>query len=173
LIQAVRDLGARHAEIVPKHTSRKRRVGDEGEMICSDDEGYRPKSCDVVYKSHGDRYGVVTGDIWAGFTAGRSQIIVVSQVNGINALRRAFGELIVLVYVHSELTREEYISREQGRASVGEAYASKRAADYRNAFQVYVENILAFDHVLIASAIKEDLFDQLFRLFYAYEAGRV
>ena len=173
LIQAVRDLGTRHAAIVPKHTSRARRRSDEDEMICCDDPGYALDSCDVRYENYGDQYGVSTLGIWRGLAAGHSQVLVVSNIVGINALRAAFGELLVLVYVHSEITRDEYIARERRFRNADALYAKRRADDYRDAFRLYAENILAFDHVLIASSRKEDLYDQLFRLFSAYGSGRI
>lgn len=174
LIQAVRDMGARHASIVPKHTSRDRRPSDEDEMVCPGDDGFDLDHCEICYESHGDRYGIQAPPIWTRLASGISQVVVVSQITGINQLRARFGELLVLVYVHSEMTQEEYQARE-GSLTTWErdAYAERRAADYQQAFQVYVDNVMAFDHVLIGSATKEDIFDQLFRLFRAYETGRV
>jgi hypothetical protein len=155
-------------------------------MICNGDAGFALDTCDVTYESHGDRYGIRTVEVWLGLATGISQVAVVSQISGINALRAVFGELLVLVYVYSEMTPQEYRAREAQEALVKnldcvaasgatspDEYAARRAADYQLAFEMYVENILAFDHVLIASATKEDVYDQLFRLFRAYETGRV
>jgi hypothetical protein len=173
LIQAVRDLGTRHAAIVPKHTSRRRRHGDEDEMICSDDANFALDACDVRYDNYGDAYGISSQAIWDGLSAGISQALVVSSITGINALRERFGELLVLVYVHSELTQDQYVAIQLPEGDAHDLYSARRAAAYRDAFRLYVENILAFDHVLLASTMKEDLYDQLFRLFRAYETGRV
>lgn len=167
LIRAVNDLGAQHAEIVPKHTSRQRWDDDGNEMICVWDPEHDLANCDIIYENYGDKYGIKGGEIWEGLSKGVFQVIVVSDVDAINKLRRVFGELVVLVYVHSEVDADEYQCIEaHGKDS---EYVQCRVAEYELAFNVYLENFLAFDHVLIYSGLKEDLFDQIFRLFRAYE----
>jgi ribose 1,5-bisphosphokinase PhnN len=168
LIKAVNDLGAQHAQIVPKHTSRRRRPDDGNEMICSGDVDYDIDGCDITYENYGDYYGIQCLGIWEGLQNRTFQVIVVSNIDAISELRRRFGNLLVLVYVHSEMKSDEYLRIED---SVGEEsdYAKKRAERYQSAFNLYLKNYLAFDHVLIYSGAQEDLFDQIFRLFRAYE----
>lgn len=168
-IQAMNDLGAQHAQIIPKHTSRSRQEDDQAEMICVDDESYALERCDVVYENYGARYGLVTKEVWEGLRSGVFQVAVVSNVGAINDLRRIFGALLLLVYVHSEVSAEEF-----RRTSVGTAeYVEERYQKYRMAFDMYLDNFLAFDHVLIWSGDRENLFDQIFRLFRAYNRGLV
>lgn len=168
LIRAVKDMGSQHAQIVPKHTSRRRRPDDGSEMICPGDRNYDLKGCDVTYKNYKDCYGIESNRIWQGLRRGVFQLVVVSNPQAINELRRRFGELLVLVYVHSEMTPEEYLKSEDVVESKS-SYVRKRAEQYQIAFDLYLKNFLAFDHVLIYSGIKEDLFDQIFRLFRGYE----
>jgi hypothetical protein len=168
LIRAVNDLGVQHAQIVPKHTSRLRRADDGNEMICSGDPEYNLEVCDLVYENFGDRYGIECSRIWEGLRNGVFQVVVVSNIDAINRLRERFGELLILVYVHSEIGADEYLKVE---AALGQdsSYVKKRVEGYQSAFKLYLKNFLAFDHVLIYSGIQEDLFDQIFRLFRAYE----
>lgn len=172
LIRAVHDLGRQHAQIVPKHTSRPRWDDDEEEMICEGDVKYNLDACDIVYENYGDRYGIETRRIWKGLLSGAFQVLVVSNADAINKLHSIFGELLVLVYVHSEVIADKYgeTERQTGKAS---SYVEHRVKEYRQAFELYLENFLAFNHTLIFSELQEDLFDQIFRLFRAYERGDI
>jgi len=168
LIRAVNDLGAQHAQIVPKHTSRARRPDDGEEMICFDDPGHNLSACDLTYENFGDRYGVETSLIWNGLRRGVFQVAVISNIEALNTLKRLFGDLVILVYVHSEIQADEYLQAEATSERNSE-YVRKRAEKYQAAHDVYLRNFLAFDHVLIYTGVQEDLFDQIFRLFRAYE----
>jgi ribose 1,5-bisphosphokinase PhnN len=168
LIRAVKDLGVQHAQIVPKHTSRARRLDDGTEMICSNDRKYNIAACDIRYKNFGNEYGVNSSLIWKGLRKGVFQVVVISNIEAINRLKECFGALTLLVYVHSEISADAYLKNETGSGSSG-AYVRNRVARYQAAFNIYLKNLLAFDHVLIYSGIQEDLFDQIFRIFRAYE----
>jgi hypothetical protein len=169
LIRAVDALGTHHADIVPKHTSRAKRDDDGDEMICRGNSGYDLKSCDIQYKNYGDKYGIKSDGIWKGLRRNRFQVAVVSDIGAIRELQRIFGELMVLVYVHSEKSVEEYRSEEIKHGDVD--YVERRAREYEQARRLYLENFLAFNHVLIYAGLDEDLYDQIFRLFRAYEQG--
>ena len=112
------------------------------------------------------------------------QVAVVSDSDALNQLKGKFGNLAVVVYVYSQISREQY--REQQiqnklnpkngtkKSQLTEddlAYIEKHVADFDKAWQIYVDNFILFDHVLIYADMQEDLFDQVFRLFKAYERG--
>lgn len=170
LIRAVNDLGIQHAQIVPKHTSRERRTNDGNEMICPGDPGFNLEACDIIYENYGDRYGIECSRVWEWLRKGVFQVIVVSEIGAINKLHEIFGELMLLIYVHSAMSASDY---ERTEVAFGEDadYVARRAEGYRKAFDVFLENYLAFDHVLIYADAPEDLYDQIFRLFRAYERG--
>lgn len=165
LIRAVNDLGKFHAVIIPKHTSRTRRPDDEKEMICVDDPNYDLEHCDITYDNYDDMYGIKTKEIWKVIQKRIYPVIVVSNPNAINKLKEIFNDLIVLLYVHSEKTAEEFKNHE----NLDDHYTLKRADKYRDAFNMFLRNYLSFNHVLIYSGSEEDLFDQIFRLFNYYE----
>lgn len=167
LIRAVNKLGAQHAEVIPKHTTRDRWPDDEKEMIFADDEYYKLEDCDIRYENYGDLYGIESSLIWASLCRGVFPVVVVSNVEAINQLRDKFGDLIVLVYVHSEVDAEAYQHEEV--KNKGEHYVQPRVIEYRQAYEIYLNNFQAFDHVLINCDDPEDLYDQIFRLFRAYE----
>jgi guanylate kinase len=169
LIRAIDTMGLRYVDIVPKHTTRARRDDDGDEMICFDDANYDLESCDIQYENYSDQYGIQSERIWQGLEANRFQVIVVSPINAIKKLQKIFGNLMILVYVHSQVSAEEY---RQEAIQYGEiSYVEKRTDEYLLAFDVYLRYFLAFNHVLIYTGLDEDLYDQLFRLFRAYDRG--
>lgn len=195
LMTAVNTIGSLHAEIVPKHTSRLQNVDDGDEMICRawlDTDGkteianpnWDLDGCDVKYENFGTQYGIKTSAIWDRLRQGIMQVAVVSDSDALNQLKGKFGNLAVVVYVYSQISREQY--REQQiqnklnpkngtkKSQLTEddlAYIEKHVADFDKAWQIYVDNFILFDHVLIYADMQEDLFDQVFRLFKAYERG--
>jgi guanylate kinase len=169
LIRAVHDLGSRHAEIVPKHTTRPRRHDDGNEMICSGDSSFDMQSCNLLYENYGDTYGINTSLVWRGIERRVSQVAVISSLDAINKLHDEFGELLSLIYVHSELKPAEYAANEIGKDS--DSYVARRSSAYKMAWDLYTRNFLAFDHVIIYSSSEEDLYDQVFRIFRARSLG--
>jgi len=170
LIRAVNQLGTLHAGIVPKHTSRARRGDDSEEMICPGHSNHDLDGCDIRYKNYGDEYGIKSAEIWEGLRKGNSQVAVVSNLDAIKELQQIFGEFMVLVYVHSKMDAEEY-QREAVKYGGDAGYVKRRVAEYQHAFYFYLRHFLAFNHVLIYAGLDEDLYDQIFRLFRAYERG--
>lgn len=170
LIQAVNDMGVLHCRIVPKHTDRKRQKDDSNEMICVDDEGYDLEGCDLKYCNYNNQYGITVDLLWEQLKMGGAQVVVVSNTEAINKLMRKFGKMVKLVFVHSEMEEESY-RKEQRSLGNSEAYINARVEEYNQALRMYFLNIARFDHVLIYADSKEDLFDQIFRLFNYYEGG--
>ncbi|HEX7242193.1 MAG TPA: hypothetical protein VF263_18045 [Longimicrobiaceae bacterium] len=168
LIRAVHDLGKQHATIVPKHTSRERRPDDGEELTFQDDPDFDLAGSDLVYENYGSQYGIHFEGIWRGLQQGVFQVAVVSNIDAVNRLRYVFGSLVVLVFVHSEMSADEY--GEVEAASRDSEYVQARQKDFEMAFRFYLRNYLAFDHVLLSSGAPEDLYDQIFRLFRAYES---
>jgi ribose 1,5-bisphosphokinase PhnN len=158
LIRAVNDLGSQHARIVPKHTSKEWENGDGDEVIYPGEPEHNLDNCDLSYEYLGHRYGVKYGGIWGGLRRGVFQVVSVGNLDAIDRLRDEFGELMLLIYVHSEIDGERR-GLEKGQS----------LTQHHVAFDVYLSQFLAFDHVLINSGVQQDLFDQIFRLFRAYE----
>lgn len=169
LVQGVHDLGGRYAQVVPKHTSRHRRLDDGAEVICCDDESYDLEGCDLVYELHDNRYGLKIDGIWEGLRRGLSQVVVMSEAGAINRLRREFGEMVLLLYIHSNVKPDEFEREVSGFGD--RRFVEQRKRDYALAFELFMSNFGAFRHVLIYSEAREDLYDQIFRLFRAYDLG--
>lgn len=149
IIRAVYSLGGCHAKIISKYTSRKQRADDGPEIICSDNPKFIDyKNCDISYEVNDRTYYINSNDIWDGMRTGLFQVISVSDAKTINILKSKFGNAVVLVYVHS-------------------SYSDNKD----DALELFTTNFDKFNHVLIYEGIKEDLYDQIFRLFRAYEKG--
>ena len=188
LISAVNTIGTLHAEIVPKHTDRPVNKDDGDEMICRtmytvagdevSNDLFDLDNCNVVYENYGTTYGIKTSVIWDKLRNGIIQVAVVSDSKALNQLKGHFGNLAVVVYVYSQITRDEYKAREMKKLKKSydneltddeRNYIHKRVEDFDKAWDIYVENFMLFNHVLIYADMQEDLFDQVFRLFKAYE----
>jgi hypothetical protein len=172
LVRAVKILGENHAGVVPKHTSRTRQSDDGEEMICVDDSGYDLDSCQITYLNFDDQYGIRTDYVWKRLRDGISQVLVVSNADAIRELLIEFDSFVTLVYVHSVMTEADF-TRQAQQYKWSQKYEQDRSQKYWEAFDIYVRNIRAFDHVLIHAGDNEDLYDQIFRLFRAYERGLV
>lgn len=173
LVRAVRMLGETHAGVVPKHTSRERHSDDGDEMVCINDPGYDLDSCQLTYGNYKSRYGVRTDLVWEGLKRGVSQVLVVSNAGAIRQLIKEFDAFITLVYVHSVLDESDLEAQALQHAGWNADYLQARRENYWDAFDFYEQNVTAFDHVLIHAGANEDLYDQIFRLFRAYERGLV
>ena len=169
IIQAVDTMGALHAGIIPKYTSRDEKADDGNEMICNctflqrRNGIFKVKTkhggdvkCDIVYQRRGNYYGFDSEVIWKGLKRGMFQVVVISEAETINKLRDRFGGLAVLIYVHSH--NMKYNGQD------------KRTDEE---FRLFSHNFSSFNHVLIYEDKAEDLYDQIFRLFKAYEKGFV
>ena len=164
IIQAVDTMGGLHATIIPKYTSRLSKEDDGNEMICScvfkkNKNGTysislpsgKKVSGDIVYERNGHSYGFASKEIWSGLKKGMFQVVVINDAETINKLRDTFGGLVVLIYVHS--------------------HNKEKKKDTDIEFKLFSENFELFNHVLIYEDKNEDLYDQIFRLFKAYEKG--
>lgn len=190
LIRAVNTLGKLHADIVPKHTDRPQRIDDGNEMICKytfDINGnlvrnpnYNMERCNIHYENYKTKYGVDTDNIWEGLSKGVHQVLVVSNIKALNQLKEIFGNLAVIIYIYSEVTKEEYLQQEKrnfknktsnNKLSI-DKYLKEREKNFDMAYKLYEENFMLFDHVFIFTDREEDLYDQIFRLFRYYENRR-
>ncbi len=190
LIRAINTLGNLHADIVPKYTDRYWRYDDGNEMICKyiiNNDGeyianpcYNINRCNIQYENYETKYGIATDDIWNGLKKGVHQVLVVSNINALNQLKRIFGNLAVIIYIYSEVTKEEYMKKELNKykekvfdseSNINE-YLKLREENFDMAWNLYEENFMLFNHVFIFTKREEDLYDQIFRLFRYYENRR-
>jgi ribose 1,5-bisphosphokinase PhnN len=153
IISAVRELGALHAQVVTKYTTRKETEDDGSELVCKIDKDGKPNpiflkkfdKCDISYERNNNTYRIDSSEIWDAMKTGLFQVVSVTEAGPINQLKTKFGSSVVLIYVHSD------------------------SEEPPEELSLFVDNFDKFDHVLIYEKNYEDLYDQLFRLFRAYE----
>ena len=146
---------------VKKHTSRIRNPNDGSEMICSDDREFDLVGCDLKYKNYGEtEYGIKTDDIWRNLIFGaKSQVLVCSNIETIKQLKSKFGENVVSLYVHSDITPDEYYI-EEAKAASDNKYIKERIKGFQNAHKDYVNNINLYDKCLIYADDQRELLQQ-------------
>ncbi len=163
IISAMQDLAKNKTIIIKKHTSRNAMLDDGEEMICANvidfdksteekivykpNPNYNLEECNLKYMRRGNVYGLKTLEIWEGLQKGMFQVIALSNAEAINKLIKMFGDLVVLIYVHSGIP----------------------CSDYDSAFSLYINNTVKYNHVIIFEDKKEDLYDQVFRILHHYE----
>ena len=194
LIEATFAMGKLYAGVIPKYTSRSQKQDDGPEIICkhiriegSDEFVINPEyeSFLALRKQDPDRFLSYWGNggkfeytidmklLRESLGAGRSQVIALSDIDTINTLLHEFGDQVVPVYCNSQISKEEY-----GEKGEGDEIDNARLAVFEQQMDEFIENYMLFRHVVIYAENKldhesdgrqEELIDQLFRLFRAYE----
>ena len=195
LIEATYSLGKLYADVIPKYTSRKQKPDDGPEIICKiiknvdGEEVPNPAYEDFLRKRkrNPNRYMSYMGNggkfeysfdehlLQAGLRAGRSQVIALSDINTIKNLKEKYGEQIVTVYCNSQITKTTF---EGAIAGSLDEVDKARLGHFEAQINEFIDNYLLFRHVVIyaedqadheSDGRQEELIDQLFRLFRAYE----
>lgn len=157
-LETIRIQGILHSIILPKHTTRHREKSDGEEMICPEDEEFDIESCDLQYNNFGATYGINTEEIKERLKDGISSSIVVSNKEALEKLKRKFPESIVNIYIQG-LSKEEYMI--QQKEHLGEDYVKKHVQEYEKADELYYNQWLDFNHVIINNRDLSDLKRQI------------
>jgi hypothetical protein len=113
---------------------------------------------EIIFENLESTYGIIrSSEIWDGLHGGVFQVVSANSMDTADHFRRAFGELMVLVYIHSEPESQEPKTKERQCSTFG----------------LYLDNFIAFDHVLIDSGDREDISSQMYHLLLAYSHGEV
>lgn len=163
LMKAMYGFGRRLITVVEKATTREIRPHDGNEIYHVDE--IDPDKFDIVYEFHGTEYGIETKRMWQNLSESRSQILI-TNMQQFDNFREKFGPLVVCVYLHATLTKEQRFELEVKKH--GEEKAKLRAEKADRIHQDYIDNIAEFQHVLLNTMEKEDFWDQMFRLMRFY-----
>jgi ABC-type dipeptide/oligopeptide/nickel transport system ATPase component len=183
LLRSVRDMGERHIVVINKGVTRKRKTTDGSEMTIYRPDELSNEDYDIVYANYLALYGIRTSDIWEALSHGRHALLICSNfasidkdkkpipdtVPAIPTLRRVFGPLMKLVYLHSHIDQDmsQEHQSEIAAADLKETRVRKKKIPIVRGY--YVDNIGRFDHVLLNVGEPEDLSDQVFRLISFYD----
>jgi len=131
----------------------------------------------IVYEKNGNSYSIDIEMIRSSLEKNLSPVVVASDSGTIKRLEEFFGEdSLVLIYNHSQISKNEYLTKSK------DATARKKAKEFEKELEFYSDNITSFNHVFIYAedeigrqkdGRQEDLIDQIFRLFRAYDQGWV
>lgn len=168
-LETIRVQGILHSIIMPKHATRSRKKDDGEEMICEDDKEFDMNSCDIQYENYGTTYGINTKELKERLEDGISSSIVVSNREALEKLMNQFPEEIVTIYIHG-LSKEEYII--QQREHLEEEYVKRRIEEYEMADELYYNQWLNFNHIIVNNGDGADLKVQIDTIMRYYERGR-
>lgn len=168
-LEIIRVQSLLHSIIMPKHTTRKRKKDDGEEIICPEDELFDMNSCDLIYDNYGSTYGINTQKLDERLKAGISSSLIVSKAEAIRKLQEKYLDNLVTIYIHG-LSKEEY--KIQQKDDLEDDYVKKRLEEYEQADELYYNNWLDFNHVIIANGDATDLKLQLDNIMMYYEEGR-
>lgn len=168
-LETIRVQGVLHSIIMPKHTTRARKEDDGEEMICPEDEKFDINSCDLQYTNYGSTYGINTQELHERLKNGISSGLVVSNREALEKLKEEFPNELVTIYIHG-LSKEEYSIQQKDH--LDDEYVKKRLEEYEQANELYYNQWLDFNHVLINNGDSTDLKLQIDNIIRYYEGGR-
>lgn len=194
LIEATSAMGKLYAGVIPKYTSRNQKLDDGPEIICKNirvegsDEfipnpeyerflelrKQEPERFLSYWGNNGNfEYSIDMKLLREALGAGRSQVIALSDIDTINTLSDEFEDQIVPIYCNSQISKEEYEDNAEG-----DDVDKARLDEFERQLDAFIKNYMLFRHVVIYAENKldhesdgrqEELIDQLFRLFRAYD----
>jgi len=146
---------------VPKHTSRSRNPNDGAEMICQGDNGFDLDGCDLKYRNFGGTtYGIEKDRILRNLIyENANQVLCCSNIGAIRDLKETLGPAVVPIYIHSDITPEEYLLTESEEGS-NIKYIMDRIEGFRNAHIDYINNFSLYDRCLIYANDERELLRQ-------------
>lgn len=168
-LETIRIQGILHSIILPKHATRNREKNDGEEMICLEDNEFNIESCDLQYNNFGTTYGINTKEIEERLKDGISSSIVISNKEALEELKKRFPDTVVNIYIQG-LSKEEYIL--QQKDNLEKNYVKKRIQEYEKADELYYNQWLNFNHVIINNGDSADLKRQIDSIQKYYEGGR-
>lgn len=168
-LETIRVQSILHSLIMPKHTTRKRNEDDGEEMICPGDPLFNMDSCDLQYENYGSIYGINTEELQERLNNGISSSIVVSNEGAIQTLKEKFPHELVCIYIHG-LSKEEYMI--QQKEHLDDEYVKKRLAEYDKTDELYYNQWLDINHVIVDNEDSTDLKLQIDNIMRYYEEGR-
>ena len=164
LMQAMYSLGSKSITVIPKETDRPVQPEDGKEIIAGMSDLQRKYRIHYVFD--GKQYAVNDSLIWDNLKAGLPQIVI-TNMQQFDRFQEIFGKTTVSVYVHATRTKDEIF--EHQKRKLGDAKKARAKVEkLEKVHQDYIANIAGFQHVLLNTIEKEDLWDQMFRLIKFY-----
>lgn len=196
LIEATNALGKLYADVLPKYTSRNQRKDDGSELICKNNitsdnkfisnieyqhyiknKALNPTQYLIYYGNNNTyEYAIDLKMLNAKLKEGRSVVIALSDIATISALKKIYPDQVITIYCNSQISKEEFLKVNELEDSDG--VVKNKGEAFEEQQETFIDNYLAYRHVIIyaenelghaSDARQEELIDQLFRIFRAYE----
>lgn len=146
--------------VIQKYTTRARRTAEDEKE--SKPVKMMPPECDLVYEQYGVRYGLSLQSLHSNVAAGRTPILVVNDIRVLDEIREVFGPLMRSIYVFREIPSIDRIrALSQDRGGVSDEEITRRFRKAQSIFRIFIENIEAFDYVVMNVRGFEDLHVQI------------
>ncbi|MCH5172345.1 MAG: hypothetical protein J1F31_05920 [Erysipelotrichales bacterium] len=191
LIEATYAMGKLYADVLPKYTSRNQKADDGPELICKMNisehgliENPTYNEYILLRKKYPNRfltyiankkyeYSIDMQNLRQYLKLGKSLVVAVSDIPTIKKLIEEFKNQAVTIYCNSQISQEEFMQK-----SSGDDVDLAKVSEMNNKIYEFIDNYMMFRHVVIyaenelghaSDSRQEELIDQLFRLFRAYE----
>ncbi len=165
LVKALQQMDAQKVNMYQKGSNRPKRKGDADELL------HFPKGIpdryDIQYTRQGYIYSISTEELWSIFSDGKIALVVVSDLDVIKRLKQNFGSLCSVLHLHASFNIDE-IQKKMIISGISNTEYQARLSGIKELQQDYIENISIYDHVLLNTAEKEDLYDQASNLLEHY-----
>lgn len=112
---------------------------------------------------------LIHGELQQRLNNGISSSLVVSNEEALKKLKEKFPNELVTIYIHG-LSKEEYTILQKDH--LNDDYVKKRLAEYDKADELYYNQWLDINHVLVDNGDLTDLKLQIDNIMRYYEQGR-
>lgn len=167
LMDAMFTLGKKNINAVTKATDRQSQPGDGPEIVPG--QVIAEDVYDINYRFNDNLYGFKSSDIWDNIKDGKPQILI-TNIDEFQQFKDKFGVSVVYVYLHATRTKEQIYDWQVEKLNGDRNKAEEKVKKMEVIHQSYVDNIFKFQHVLLNTIEKEDLWEQMFRLMKHYKA---
>ncbi|MCP3957993.1 MAG: hypothetical protein GY719_09085 [bacterium] len=173
------DFGGKLIENLHKEVDRVKRENDGKEIVPLGelDDGREKRGIikevrrDLTYISNGSRYGIQCDEIWEKFSEGKVQLVI-TNMKAIARFRRRFGPIVVPVYVYTPKSEQELLEYFTEEKKLCRRLAAERVKQVERVFLEFVDKIAMFRHVILNTATRDDIADQMLNLLEHYEVRR-
>ncbi len=176
LMESIREvIGEQQIHITTKEAKREPKENDRRDgMKAIGVNGKFSKDFDIKWFFHKDKnhkgteYAVSEKEIRFYLQNEKSQIFI-SNIGQIENFKKLFDKNVVFLYLHATRSDEDNKKFQYEKWKDDPLEAERRIKEVEKVHQDYIKHISQFDHVLLNTAFKEDLYEQMFTLIDYYK----
>jgi len=139
----------------PKFTTRKYRDNEIAELkkgkscdVISVDE--ISSQCDLVYRTYGNEYGLMTKDLAKRLSQNECPIVIINDVRAVEELKKVFRGKVLSLFLFRHIANFDELQKSgKTRGNVSEKEVVERYIKATALYRIYIENITLFDRVIL------------------------